>query len=64
MFTKTEAAWFLKQVAKGDGIKRGGKKVKRMEWKESAVTADGKKKAYRAALKKLESAVTGNADAE
>jgi ATP-dependent RNA helicase DDX51/DBP6 len=64
MFTKTEAAWFLKQVAKGDSIKRGNKKVKRMEWKESTVTADGKKKAYRAALKQLENAVSGNAEAE
>jgi ATP-dependent RNA helicase DDX51/DBP6 len=64
MFTKTEAAWFLKQVAKGDNIKRGSRKVKRMEWKESTVTADGRKKAYRAALKQLESAVTGNAEAE
>jgi ATP-dependent RNA helicase DDX51/DBP6 len=64
LFTKTEAAWFLKQVAKGDNIKRGKKKVKRMEWKESTVTADGRKKAYRAALKQLESAVTGNAEAE
>ncbi|KAF2845952.1 P-loop containing nucleoside triphosphate hydrolase protein [Plenodomus tracheiphilus IPT5] len=59
LFTKTEAAWFLKQVAKGDSIKRGNKKVKRMEWKESTVTAGGRKKAYRAALKQLESAVTG-----
>jgi ATP-dependent RNA helicase DDX51/DBP6 len=64
LFTKTEAAWFLKQVAKGESIKRGSKKVKRMEWKESTVTADGKKKAYRTALKQLESAVTGNAEAE
>jgi ATP-dependent RNA helicase DDX51/DBP6 len=59
LFTKTEAAWFLKQVATGDNIKRGHKKVKRMDWKESAVTADGKKKEYRAALKQLESAVRG-----
>lgn len=59
LFTKTEAAWFLKQVAKGDSIKRGNKKVTRMEWKESTVTADGKKKAYRMALKQLENAVTG-----
>lgn len=63
LFTKTEAAWFLNQVAKGDSIKRGNKKVRRMEWKESTVTAGGRKKAYRAALKKLESAVTG-AEAE
>lgn len=59
LFTKTEAAWFLKQVTKGDTIKRGSKKVKRMEWKESVVTADGKKKAYRAALAELEGAVKG-----
>ncbi|RMZ68652.1 hypothetical protein GMOD_00008378 [Pyrenophora seminiperda CCB06] len=64
LFTKTEAAWFLKQVAKGDRIKRGSKKVKRMEWKESTVTADGRKKAYRTALKQLEHAVTGNTEVE
>jgi ATP-dependent RNA helicase DDX51/DBP6 len=62
LFTKTEAAWFLKQVAKGDTIKRGDKKVKRMEWKESVVTADGMKKAYRAALADLEGAVKGSAE--
>jgi len=61
LFTKTEAAWFLNQVAKGEGIKRGNKKVRRIEWKESTVTAGGWKKAYRAALKKLEYAVTGAA---
>tara|TARA_R110002003_G_scaffold130_6_gene12203 strand:- start:10111 stop:12198 length:2088 start_codon:yes stop_codon:yes gene_type:complete len=62
LFTKTEAAWFLKQVAKGDTIKRGSRKVKRMEWKESVVTADGRKKAYRSALAELEGAVKGSAD--
>lgn len=62
LFTKIEAAWFLKQVAKGDTVKRGNKKVKRMEWKESTVTADGGKKAYRAALAELESAVKGTVD--
>ncbi|KAH7066914.1 P-loop containing nucleoside triphosphate hydrolase protein [Paraphoma chrysanthemicola] len=62
LFTKTEAAWFLKQVAQGDTIKRGNKKVKRMEWKESVVTANGRKKAYRSALAELESAVKGNAE--
>ena len=59
LFTKTEAAWFLKQVATGERIKRGNKKVRRMQWKESTVTADGRKQAYRAALKQLETAVTG-----
>jgi ATP-dependent RNA helicase DDX51/DBP6 len=63
-FSKTEAAWFLKQVASGNSIKRGNKKVKRMEWKESTVTADGKRKEYKAALKKLESAVQGNGEGE
>lgn len=61
LFTKTEAAWFLKQVAKGATVKRGNKKVKRMEWKESTVTAD-KKKAYRFALAELEGAVKGSAE--
>ncbi|KAL6705577.1 ATP-dependent RNA helicase dbp6 [Coniothyrium glycines] len=59
LFTKSEAAWFLKQVATGSSVRRGNRKVKRLEWKESTVTADGKKKAYRVALKQLESAVTG-----
>ncbi|KAL5117963.1 ATP-dependent RNA helicase dbp6 [Pleosporales sp. CAS-2024a] len=59
LFTKTEAAWFIKQITKGDTVKRGSRKVKRMEWKESVVTANGKKKAYRAALAELEHAVKG-----
>ncbi|KAF1844364.1 P-loop containing nucleoside triphosphate hydrolase protein [Cucurbitaria berberidis CBS 394.84] len=63
LFTRTEAAWFLKQVTKGDSVKRQNKKVKRMEWKESDVTANGKKKTYRAALKQLENAVAGNTEA-
>jgi ATP-dependent RNA helicase DDX51/DBP6 len=62
LFTKTEAAWFIKQVTKGETIKRGSKKVKRMEWKESVVTADGNKKLYRRALAELESAVKGGGD--
>ncbi|OAL04991.1 P-loop containing nucleoside triphosphate hydrolase protein [Phaeosphaeriaceae sp. SRC1lsM3a] len=62
LFTKTEAAWFIKQVTKGDTVKRGNKKVKRMDWKESVVTAGGKKKAYRAALEELEGAVKGSTD--
>ena len=64
LFTKTEAAWFLKQVAKGDKIKRASKKVKRVEWKESTVTAEGRKKAYRTALRQLENAVTGSSEAQ
>jgi ATP-dependent RNA helicase DDX51/DBP6 len=48
LFTKTEAAWFIKQVTKGDTVKRA--------------TADGRKKAYRAALAELEGAVKGGTD--
>jgi ATP-dependent RNA helicase DDX51/DBP6 len=62
LFSKTEAAWFWKQIAAGDNIRRGDKKVIRMDWKEKDVTGDGKKKAYRAALKQLEGAVKGSTD--
>jgi ATP-dependent RNA helicase DDX51/DBP6 len=62
LFTKTEAAWYWKQVATGDNIRRGDKKVTRMDWKEKDVTGDGRKKAYRMALKQLEGAVKGNTD--
>ncbi|KAJ4983274.1 ATP-dependent RNA helicase dbp6 [Stagonosporopsis vannaccii] len=62
LFSKTEAAWFWKQIAGGDNIRRGDKKVVRMDWKEKDVTGDGKKKAYRAALKLLEGAVKGGTD--
>lgn len=63
LFSKTEAAWFWKQVAAGDNIRRGDKRVVRMDWKEKDVTGDGKKQAYRAALKQLEGAVKGGTDA-
>lgn len=63
LFSKTEAAWFWKQIATGDNVRRGDKKVIRMEWKEKDVTGDGRKKAYRAALKQLEGAVKGSTDA-
>lgn len=62
LFSKTEAAWFWKQIAAGENIRRGDKKVVRMDWKEKDVTGDGKKKAYRAALKQLEGAVKGSTD--
>ena len=63
LFSKTEAAWFWKQIAAGDNIRRGDKKVIRMDWKEKDVTGDGRKKAYRAALKQLEGAAKGSTDA-
>ncbi|KAH6644537.1 P-loop containing nucleoside triphosphate hydrolase protein [Boeremia exigua] len=62
LFSKTEAAWFWKQIAAGENIRRGDKKVIRMDWKEKDVIGDGKKKAYRAALKQLEGAVKGSTD--
>ncbi|KAF9695702.1 hypothetical protein EKO04_006447 [Ascochyta lentis] len=62
LFSKTEAAWFWKQIATGDNVRRGDKKVIRMDWKEKDVTGDGRKKAYRAALKQLEGAVKGSTD--
>ncbi|KAJ4352617.1 ATP-dependent RNA helicase dbp6 [Ascochyta clinopodiicola] len=62
LFSKTEAAWFWKQIATGDNIRRGEKKVVRMDWKEKDVTGDGRKKAYRTALKQLEGAVKGSTD--
>ncbi|KAF1923240.1 P-loop containing nucleoside triphosphate hydrolase protein [Didymella exigua CBS 183.55] len=62
LFSKTEAAWFWKQIAVGNNIRRGGKKVIRMDWKEKDVTCDGRKKAYHAALKQLEGAVKGSKD--
>ncbi|KAF2621666.1 P-loop containing nucleoside triphosphate hydrolase protein [Macroventuria anomochaeta] len=62
LFSKTEAAWFWKQIAAGDNVRRGDKKVIRMDWKERDVTGDGRKKVYRAALKQLEGAVKGSTD--
>lgn len=62
LFTKTEAAWFWKQVAKGDSIQRNGK-VKRVEWKEWNVTYN-RKRTYDAALAELQEAVEGADSAE
>lgn len=58
MFTKSEAAWFWNQVARGDSIRRGDKKVRRVEWKEWNVTYN-RKRTYEAALAELQQAVTG-----
>ncbi|PVH97098.1 P-loop containing nucleoside triphosphate hydrolase protein [Periconia macrospinosa] len=58
LFTKSEAAWFWNQVARGDSVRRGDKKVKRIEWKEWNVTYN-RKRTYEAALAELQQAVTG-----
>ncbi|KAF2740780.1 P-loop containing nucleoside triphosphate hydrolase protein [Polyplosphaeria fusca] len=58
LFTKTEAAWFWKQLAKGEVIKRGGKKVKRIKFDYSDVT-EGKRETYETALEDLQGAVEG-----
>lgn len=58
LFTKSEAAWFWNQLARGESIRRGGKKVKRVEWKEWNVTFN-RKRTYEAALAELQEAVIG-----
>lgn len=58
LVTKSEAAWFWKQVAKGDNIRRGEKKVKRVEWKERNVEFN-RRRTYEAALAELQEAVVG-----
>jgi ATP-dependent RNA helicase DDX51/DBP6 len=58
LLTKTEAAWFWNQLARGDTIRRGDKKVKRVEWKEGDVTSN-RKQTYEAALAELQKAVVG-----
>lgn len=58
LFTKTEAAWFWKQLAKGDSIRRGGRKVKRIEYSQWNVTFN-RKRTYEAALSQLQDAVEG-----
>ncbi|KAF2787684.1 P-loop containing nucleoside triphosphate hydrolase protein [Melanomma pulvis-pyrius CBS 109.77] len=56
LFTKTEAAWFWKQVATGGTVKRGTKKVARVELKKKSVTWN-RRKTYQAALLELQGAV-------
>ncbi|KAF1950058.1 P-loop containing nucleoside triphosphate hydrolase protein [Byssothecium circinans] len=58
LVTKNEAAWFWKQVAKGDSVRRGDKKVRRVELKERDVTWN-RKRTYEAALAELQDAVVG-----
>lgn len=62
LFTKMEAAWFWKQVAKDGTIRRNGHVVKRVSWKAWNVTFD-RKKSYEAALADLQKAVQGSDDA-
>lgn len=62
LFTKTEAAWFWKQVARGEGIRRVGR-VKRVEWTKWNVTYN-RKRTYEAALAELQDAVEGAEGAE
>jgi ATP-dependent RNA helicase DDX51/DBP6 len=61
LVTKTEAGWFWNQLAKGANMKRGSKKVARVEMKERDVTWD-RKRTYQEALKELQGAVAGNGD--
>ena len=59
LFAKTEAAWFWKQVATGSTIKRGEKKVARVEMKKKSIMWN-RRKTYQAALLELQSAVEVN----
>jgi ATP-dependent RNA helicase DDX51/DBP6 len=58
LVTKSEAAWFWRQLAKGDNINRGAKKVTRVEWKERSVEYN-RRRTYEAALAELQEAVAG-----
>ncbi|OJD34573.1 atp-dependent rna helicase dbp6 [Diplodia corticola] len=55
--TKSEAGWFWNVVARGDGIRRGGKKVNRMKL-EDAVTHETREM-YERALETLKGEVRG-----
>ncbi|CAI6336489.1 unnamed protein product [Periconia digitata] len=63
LFTKSEAAWFWNQLARGDSVRRGDKKMRRIEWKEWNVTYN-RKRTYEAALAELQQAVVGAEVAE
>ncbi|KAJ4291971.1 ATP-dependent RNA helicase dbp6 [Kalmusia sp. IMI 367209] len=56
LFTKSEAAWFWNQLARGDNIRRGERKVKRVEWKDRSVEYN-RRRTYDAALAELQGAV-------
>jgi ATP-dependent RNA helicase DDX51/DBP6 len=58
LFTKSEAAWFWNQIARGNNIQRGDKKVRRVEVKERDVTHN-RKRTYEVALAQLQEAVAG-----
>ncbi|KAL5375830.1 hypothetical protein DPSP01_010935 [Paraphaeosphaeria sporulosa] len=58
LVTKSEAAWFWKQLAKGNSIRRGGKTVARVQWKERSVEYN-RRRTYEAALAELQEAVAG-----
>jgi len=58
LFTKSEAAWFWNQIARGSNIRRRNKKVKRVDLKERDVTYD-RRQTYAAALAQLQEAVVG-----
>ena len=62
LVTKPEAGWFWNQIAKGGNVKRGNKKVTRVEYTEKQVTWD-RKRTYQEALQELQGAVEGTDDA-
>ncbi|KAF1995604.1 P-loop containing nucleoside triphosphate hydrolase protein [Amniculicola lignicola CBS 123094] len=61
LFDRKEAAWFLNAITKGGTVKRGGKKVKRVQFRDREVTWN-RKRTYTAALLELKDAVEGSKD--
>ncbi|KAF2874219.1 P-loop containing nucleoside triphosphate hydrolase protein [Massariosphaeria phaeospora] len=61
LFTKSEAAWFLNVLTRGDAVRRGPKTVQRVWLAQRDVTWD-RRRTYKEALQKLQGAVGGAAD--
>jgi ATP-dependent RNA helicase DDX51/DBP6 len=61
LFTKTEARWFWNEIARGESVRRGGRKVARWEMSERNVRWD-RKRTYREALRELQGAVEGDGE--
>ncbi|KAF2657650.1 P-loop containing nucleoside triphosphate hydrolase protein [Lophiostoma macrostomum CBS 122681] len=61
LVTKTEARWFWHEIARGESVRRGNRKVARTELRERDVRWD-RKRTYREALKELQGAVEGTGE--
>ncbi|KAF2204918.1 P-loop containing nucleoside triphosphate hydrolase protein [Delitschia confertaspora ATCC 74209] len=59
LFTNSEARWFWNEIARGNAIKRGSRKVERVK-PDSKAVSDERREAYEAALEELQEAVEGD----